>query len=268
VAGRSLLAGLVLLGALALSAWPTVPAGKLEEGSLGGRRIWVYTPPGYDAAAKTPYDLLIAFDGREYVEDIALPAILDALLAEKKAPAFVAVLIDNGTGAPRLADLGNRESFAEFLSGQLIPYVRERWTVTRDPRHTIVAGSSAGGLAAAFVAYRHPEVFGNVLSQSGAFWRGPEASNEPPFEWLTGQYAASPRKDTRFVLEVGSRESAGALGGSAPSILEANRRLRDTLLRKGYDVAYTEVPDGTHSTETWRARLPAMIARMLSAPSP
>ena len=258
----------VLCGVLLVPHTASALAGRVEERSLAGRQIWVYTPEGYDAGRKPGYDLLIVFDGGEYVEDIGLPKILDALLAEKKAPAFVAVLIDNGTGAGRLADLANRESFAVSLSGELLPYARANWNVTRDPRHTIVAGSSAGGLAAAFVAYRHPELFGNVLSQSGAFWRGPEASNEPPFEWLTGQYAASPRKDIRFVLEVGSRESTGALGGLAPSILEANRRLRDTLLRKGYDVVYTEVPDGTHSPETWRARLPAMIARTLSAPSP
>jgi enterochelin esterase-like enzyme len=258
----------IALCALVLPTSPGSPAGRVEERALGTRKMWVYTPPGYDAAAKTPYDLLIVFDGREYAEDIGLPKILDALLAEGKAPAFVAVLIDNGTGAQRLADLGNRESFAAFLSGELLPHVRANWNVTRDPRHAIVAGSSAGGLAAAFVAYRHPELFGNVLSQSGAFWRGPEASNEPPFEWLTGQYAASPRKDLRFVLEVGARESAGALGGAAPSILEANRRLRDALVQKGYRVRYTEVPDGTHSQEIWRARLPAMISQTLSEPSP
>lgn len=36
-------------------------------------------------------------------------------------------------------------------------------------------------------------------------------------------------------------ESRSALGGAAPSILEANRRLRDALRKKGYDVTYAEV---------------------------
>jgi enterochelin esterase family protein len=256
------LSRIALLGALLVPAPHPSPAGRVEERTLENRRIWVYTPPGYEPKATAPYDLLIVFDGREYLEDVALPRILDALLAEKKAPAFVAVMVENFTGAQRLADLGNREYFAEYLSGDLIAYVRDNWNVTRDPHRTIVAGSSAGGLAAAFVAFRHPELFGNVLSQSGAFWRGREASNDPPYEWLTAQYAASPRKDIRFLLEVGERESGGALGGAAPSILEANRRLRDALREKGYRVAYAEVPNGTHSVETWTERLPAAIVEL------
>ena len=135
-----------------------------------------------------------------------------------------------------------------------------------DPRRTIVTGSSAGGLGAAYVAFRRPDLFGNVLSQSGAFWRGNEASNEPPYEWLTSQYAASPRRDIRFLLEVGSRESRGPLGGAAPSILDANRRLRDALTKKGYAVTYAEVPDGVHSPDTWRQRLPAALALLASTP--
>jgi pimeloyl-ACP methyl ester carboxylesterase len=43
-----------------------------------------------------------------------------------------------------------------------------------DPRRVIVTGSSAGGLAAAYVALMRPDLFGNVLSRSGAFWRGAE----------------------------------------------------------------------------------------------
>lgn len=107
-----------------------------------------------------------------------------------------------------------------------------------------------------------PGRFGNVLSQSGAFWRGNEASNDPPYEWLTGQYAASSRKNVRFYLDVGALESRGALGGAAPSILDANRRLRDALRKKGYRITYEEVPGGTHSPESWRRGLPAAIAAL------
>jgi enterochelin esterase family protein len=245
---------------------PNVRAGRVEALAIASRayrrerRLWVYTPPGYSPAAATGYDLLVGFDGGEYIDDIPLPMILDALLADGKAPPFVAVLIDNGTSTARLDDLANRADFAAFLADEVIPWVRQHWKVTRDPRRTIVTGSSAGGLGAAYVAFQRPDLFGNVLSQSGAFWRGNEASNEPPYEWLTSQIAASPRKDIRFLLEVGSRESRGALGGAAPSILEANRHLRDALRKKGYAVAYAEVPDGDHSPATWRQRLPAALA--------
>ena len=265
---------LALLGSSGPKPSPTAvaatspSAGKVGEHRvastiLGGeRRVFVYTPPGYARDAAGEYDLLIVFDGGEYLSEIPLPAMLDALLAERKAPPFVAVLIDNGSGATRLGDLANRFRFAEFLSGEFIEWVRGRWKVTRDPRRTILAGSSAGSLAAAYAAFRRPDLFGNVLSQSGAFWRGDEGSNDPPYEWLTSQYAASPRRNIRFFLEVGALETQGALGGAAPSILEANRRLRDALRKKGYEVTYEEVPGGTHSPESWRRGLPAAIAAL------
>jgi enterochelin esterase family protein len=259
-------------GTASVEAQPSRPAGRIEEQRIASRvlgrerRVWVYTPPGY-AGTKSDHDLLIVFDGEEYLSDIPLPTILDTLLAERKAPAFVAVLIDDESGAARLDDLGNRSKFADFLAGELIDWVRARWRVTRDPSRTIVAGSSAGGLAAAYAAFRHPEVFGNVISQSGAFWRGNEASNEPPWEWLTSQYASAPKKNVRFYLDVGTTESRGALGGAAPSILEANRRLRDVLRKKGYELSYAEVPEGAHSPEFWRLTLPAAIATLASKPA-
>jgi enterochelin esterase-like enzyme len=63
--------------------------------------------------------------------------------------------------------------------------------VTRDPQKSIVGGYSFGGLAAAFVAFRRPDLFGNVLSQSGAFWRGND--KDVKWEWLIGQYEAAPK---------------------------------------------------------------------------
>ena len=71
------------------------------------RTLWIYTPPGYDTHAATPYPLLIAFDGEEYQDTMPLPLVLDTLLAAHKAPAFVAVLMGNSGGAGRNPDLGN-----------------------------------------------------------------------------------------------------------------------------------------------------------------
>jgi len=245
---------------------PDAPAGQVEERMVPSRlygrerRVWVYTPPGYPARAPDGCDLMVAFDGSEYLEQIPLPKILDGLLARGEAGPFVAVLVDNASSAERLADLANHARFADFVSEELVPWARKGWRFRSDARRTIVTGSSAGGLAAAYVAYRRPDVFGNVVSQSGAFWRGDEGSNGPPWEWLTGRIAASPKREIRFWLDVGSKESVAAMGGAAPSILEANRRLREVLQRKGYAVRYAEVENGGHAPEFWRERLPGLIA--------
>ena len=228
------------------------------------RRIWIYTPPGYDPHTATPYPLMVAFDGFEYRDTMPLPLILDTLLAARKAPAFVAVLIDDSASSTRIADLGNAAKMVEFLGRQLIPYVRANWHVTTDPHRVIITGSSAGGLGASYVAFKRPDLFGNVLSQSGAFWRGAEGSNGSPYEWLTTQIAANPKRDVNFFLDVGALEDHPTLGRSGPNFRDASRRFRDALKSKGYQLTYTEVPGGQHAPEYWRKRLPVGIVTLTS----
>jgi enterochelin esterase-like enzyme len=246
-------------------------SGKLEERTLNDssyhreRRIWIYTLAGYDAHRARPYPLIMAFDGAEYRDTMPLPAVLDSLAATRRAPAFVAVLVDDSIGTVRIADLGNAHRMVDFLSRQLLPFVRQHWNVTRDPHRVIVTGSSAGGLGAAYVAFTRPDLFGNVWSQSGALWRGAEASNDPPYEWLTAQVRAAPKKDLHFMLDVGAEEDHPTLGGAGPNFRDANRRLRDALVAKGYSVTYTEVPGGNHGEQWWIPRLPVGIVNLSAA---
>jgi enterochelin esterase-like enzyme len=238
-----------------------------QRGYPRARRVWVYTPPGYSAHDPVPSDLLLAFDGGEYLDAIPLPTILDTLIGAKRMRPTVALLFDDSSSTVRLDDLANHEDFVRFVGGELVPWARARWNVTHEARWSTITGSSAGGLASALIALRRPDLFGNVLSQSGAFWRGAEGSNGPPFEWVTAQAAATPKRDVRFFLDVGSLESHGAMNGTAPSILDANRRLRDTLRAKGYDVTYTEVPNGGHAPEFWRERLPTGLVTLMGVPA-
>jgi enterochelin esterase-like enzyme len=246
-------------------------AKRLESVSLfdsvyrRSRRVWVYTPKGYDPRAATLYPLMVAFDGAEYRDTMPLPLILDTLQATGKAPAFVAILVDNSGGAERLADLANAAKMVEFLGRQLLPYVRARWHVTTDARRVIVTGSSAGGLASAFVAFQRPDLFANVLSQSGAFWRGAEASNGPPYEWLTVEVTRNPKRDIRFFVDVGEAEDHATIGGSGPNFRDANRRFRDALKAKGYSIDYAEIPNGQHAPAYWMTRLPVGIVALTSS---
>ena len=248
----------------------TISRGKLRALTLFDssyrreRKIWVYTPSGYDAHSTTAYPLLVAFDGAEYQETIPLPRVLDSLAAARRAPAFVAVLIDDSSGGERIADLGNAHRMVDFLGRQLVPYVRAHWRVTSDPHRVIITGSSAGGLASSYVALERPDLFGNVLSQSGAFWRGAEASNDAPYEWLATRVAQLPRRDVTFLLDVGALEDHVTLGGSGPNFRDATRRFHDALLAKGYPVTYTEVPGGQHAPQFWTPRLAPDLATLTS----
>lgn len=234
---------------------PDVPAGQLQRETftsklLGNTRlVQVYTPAGYRTDGE-PYELVILFGTQSYTLDVPAPVILDNLLAAKRIRPAVTVLVGSPSWAVRTVELSCNVPFTDFLVAELLPWVRERYHVAADPRRTTIGGFSLGGLAAAFAALRHPEVFGNVLSQSGSFWWGPADDPEP--EWLTRQFVASPKVPVRFYLEVGRYESGPKNDG--PSNLMVNRHLRDVLLAKGYDVTYSEF-SGDHLSTSWRETL-------------
>jgi len=234
-----------------------VAAGKLVEEHIQSkilknqRRAWIYTPAGYDPKRATPYPVLICFDGWVYTQPdrVPTPAILDNLIAEKKIPPMLAVFIDQSPQPQRNIELSNNQPFLDFVADELLPQMRQRWRATTDPAKIVLGGSSAGGLASLFFAFRRPDVFGNVLAQSAALWPGATRDN-PVHEWLIHQYEGSPRLPIRFVLQVGVLET-GTTPLNGPSILSSNRRLRDVLTAKGYELHYHEIAGG-HEPLNWR----------------
>jgi enterochelin esterase family protein len=232
-----------------------VPRGKLESEQVASkilnarRTARVYTPAGHDPKAPEPYALLVCFDGPVYSspDQVPTPTVLDNLIARGKIPPVVAVFV--AQSADRNAELCNNRPFVDFLADELLPDVRRKFHATADPARTVVCGSSAGGLGGAFAAFARPDVFGNVLSQSGAFWPG-ERRGDADREWLTRQFESSAKRPARFVLQVGVMERHPT-PSNGPSILQTNRHLRDVLTAKGYEVHYSEIAGG-HEPLSWR----------------
>jgi enterochelin esterase family protein len=123
----------------------------------------------------------------------------------------------------------------------------------------LIAGASYGGLAAAWVAYKHPELFGLVYSQSGSFWWSPRNGGDNEPEWLTRQIARGPHKPVRFHLEAGLFETGRA---DTAGILETTRHLRDVLTAKGYDVSHREYA-ACHDNAHWRVSMATALMTLL-----
>lgn len=252
-------------------ARPKVPAGLVQRNqftskALGNERpIWIYTPHN-DTANKKPYGLLVLSDGGLYVNSARVATTLDNLIAAGLIPPLVGVMVDN---PDRGRELSCSSEYADFLAQEIVPWARVNYHVTDRPEQTIIGGVSLGGLAAAFIGFKHPEVFGNVLSQSGSFWWKPDS--EKDWEWLTRQFAASARLPLRFSFEAGLMENnTGGPRGRPfpPPLLVANRNLRDTLQSKGYSVHYTEF-NGNHTLFNWRGTLAShLIALVGLKPAP
>jgi enterochelin esterase family protein len=243
-----------------------VPRGTVEhcryrsERLADERDLWVYLPPA------PPEGLLVVFDGRSYTTVIPTPTILDNLLAAGHIPPLAAVLLQSPGDSEveqrkaRTWELSCNPDFADFLADELLPWVRQNFGVPTPQELTLTAGSSLGGLAAVYAAYRRPEVFGRALSLSGSFWWKPESGTDTAmateedeeWEWLTRQLVAAERLPVRFYVNVGILETDAPAG--MPSQVTANRHLRDVLLARGHQVHYAEYA-GQHDYACWRGTL-------------
>ena len=243
-------------------AEPVVESLSIDDTTFGLKRpVWLYKSPGTTGSTKGRYNLFV-FLQSEYVHELAVPATLQKLVADGVIPPTIAVVLDTSTERPN--DIANRAKFDRFVTANLLPWMRSKLGPLPEPKNVVIVGFSVGGLNATYIAYRHPDVFGNVLAQSGAFWRGNEGSNDPP-EWLTNEFRSKPRLPLRFYLEVGNGETRSAPNGVV--FIEASRHLRDVLIAKGYVVQYTEVPRNIHDPDHLRPWLPAGIV-YLSKPAP
>jgi enterochelin esterase-like enzyme len=241
---------------------PTLPAGMIEKFRLRSERLHnerslsVYTPGGYRAGA-VPQALLVVFDEGAYLNEVPTPTILDNLIAASRIPPTVGVFVGNPDQETRTRELTPNREFPEFLARELLPWIRARYTITSDRRLVIVAGSSFGGLAATYAALSHPEIFGNVLCQSGDFSWAPDhihamgrmADATTETGWLAKQFIRSPRLPIRFYLDAGTFEADQV--GTGGNVLETSRHMRDVLLAKGYDVHYQQFVGG-HDYLSWR----------------
>ncbi len=253
------------LGKQAGNATGTLETFPLDSKILGNHRtLRIYLPPGYRANTHD-YGLLLAYDGNQYTTAIPTPTILDSMIAAHRIRPVVAVFLES---PDRDVEFPPNDSFQKFVSSELVPQLRAHYRISRDPRRNAVLGSSYGGLAATYTAFTHPELFGNVVSQSGSYaWSPPSLSPPTPSAtptpprginadsgWLIKRIAAAPHEKIRFYLDAGIWEGS--------TMLLSNRLLQSVLAGKGYDVVYSEA-DGTHSSFYWMLRLPAGLEAVL-----
>lgn len=245
-----------------IAASRDVPKGTLHAQQFSSRllnnqrTVTVYRPPDY-ANQHSPYPLLIVFDLEAYTLSVPTPTILNNLIAAGRIAPCVALLVGNAAGA-RPRELACNASFADFMTQELLPWLRQGHRVADDPRQVVAAGSSLGGLCAAYLAWRHPDMVGNAICQSASLNWSPEETRskfDPAVEgeWLTRQFAIAPRREIRFALEAGLWET----------VRIETRHLRDVLQAKGYDVARYSEYNGAHDYLNWRGSLADNLMALL-----
>lgn len=214
---RYKLAGRMLLG------------GEEHALELFQRQVTLYQPP-----VSEPVPLLVVFDGEDYLRRVRLPVILDNMINQKRIRPLALAMVANG-GKNRILEYACSDVTLGFLRDSLIPLARKELklvNIDNIPGTYGVLGASMGGLMAFYCGLRLPEIFGNVLSQSGSLYHGFVVDT------LLSQGIGM---ETRIWMDVGRFEF----------LLNINRQVHATLVEKGYSVTYQEYNAG-HNYTAWR----------------
>jgi enterochelin esterase family protein len=218
------------------------------------RDYYVYTPPGYDPAAKMTYPVFYLLHG--YSDDASgwtavgrANVIFDNLIAQGKAKPMI-VVMPLGYGTMEIITLGwgawshtdvrdkNFSRFREALLTEVMPKVESEYHVIKDRKSRAIAGLSMGGSESLLTGLNNIDKFAYV----GAFSAGglPE-----PFD---KDFASldSKANDQLKLLWIAC--------GTEDRLITANRNLREWLKQKGIQHTDIETP-GMHTWMVWRRNL-------------
>jgi enterochelin esterase family protein len=200
---------------------------------VGGKRpVWLYQPHTHD-----PVPLVVVWDGGDYYRRGRLTQIVDNLIAQRRISPIALALVESG-GPARVVEYACSDATIGFVMECVLPLAAERLRlldVRTSPGAYGVLGASMGGLMALYLGLRLPQVFGHVLSQSGAFWSGPQ-------QWVaTDLVRDGAVRPLKIWMDAGRYEW----------LLPGNRDMHALLTARGYDAAYREFSGG-HNYPSWR----------------
>lgn len=166
------------------------------------------------------------------------------------------LLIDSLDRERRARDLPDPERSTGLL-GDALHSARAAVGAVWSAADVIVAGQSFGGLAAAEIVLRRPDLAARGIAQSGSYWFG---SDEAPgtgrghlLRWLEGVAAGGPEQlSGKLIVQVGAEEGA---------MLEGSAQLVE-LLRPTQVVFAHEIWQGGHDYAWWRHGLSTALDRL------
>src|SRR6266542_1333709 len=221
------------------------------------RRIAVFVPAQYVAGAAAPF--IVGADG----PDQLLFTVLNNLIAQKRVPVMVAVLIGNGSGDAQGSQRGLEYDtmsgrYAEFVETEVLPLVEKQCNVklTKDPDGRATMGGSSGGSAALIMAWYHPELYHRVLTYSGTYvnQQWPPSADTPHGAWEFHERLIpnSPVKPIRIWMEVGDRDllNPNVMRDNMHDWVLANENMARALAAKGYHYEFVFARNAGHTDRT------------------
>lgn len=166
------------------------PALRNRLGDAMERPVLVYLPPGYHvAAARYPVVYLLhAFGappetwlgGERSYEGMNVAAVMDSLIAAGEVPPMLLVMPDavTGLGGSWYASSPVSGDWEQFIAGDLVRQVDQRFRTIANRSGRGIAGQSMGAYGALRIAMRHSTVFSAVAAISPLLAEDPNPLGE------------------------------------------------------------------------------------------
>lgn len=226
------------------------------------RRMFVYTPPGYENGTdKYPVFYLLHGGGGDEEAWTTLgrtPWILDNLIAANQAKPMI-VVMTNGNARSAAApgeepfSAGNparspgqpgMPSFEESLVKDVIPYIEQNYRTLTDKNSRAIAGLSMGGMHTQNITNANPDLFGYIGVMSMGLMRNPRDGNFNPENYKKQLLAIQEKGVNLYWIACGKEDF---LFQSVTDL----RRFYDEI---GFSYVYRESTGG-HTWPNWRIYL-------------
>lgn len=157
----------------------SIPQGTILKDSIQSnimghtRTLHIYLPHGYESMENL--STVFFHDGTYYVQQAAIPRILDKLIAQQKIEPLIAVFDDP---VIRGKEYRGDPDYRNYLKTELLPYIDGTFKTVANPNHRAIIGGSRGGLSALYVSHGL-----DVFSKCGAF--SPAIHPKPVEEFIS-----------------------------------------------------------------------------------
>ncbi|MBQ4600037.1 MAG: alpha/beta hydrolase [Oscillospiraceae bacterium] len=229
------------------------------------RRAYIYLPDSYEKDPKKRYPVMYMFDGHNVFFDS------DATYGKswgmnkymkKSGKQLIIVAVEcNHEGNSRLQEYspvsfdnatlgkikGKGRIYMNWLVKTLKPYIDANYRTLPRREHTIIAGSSMGGLMALYGATAYNHVFQRAACLSPSIWVSPGGILE-----LIAK--ARIKNDTCIYMDYGSEEMFNHAANGEALISTSH-----LLLTKRVNLALRVVPGGNHSEASWEKQIPVFM---------
>lgn len=231
------------------------------------RRVFVYTPAGYDREPAKRYPVLYLQHGsgeseRAWTEQGRAGIILDNLIAERKAEEMIVVMEQGyavrAGSVPGPGARGN-EGFEPLVVNDLVPMIDcvYRTIATREAR--AIAGLSMGGGQAVRIGLGHPALFGSVAAMSGGV---AGRLNDPP----TAPRAEGIAKALADPAAFNAKVRLFWIGcGRQDGGFSRTKDTHEALEKAGVKHVWFET-EGAHEWQVWRKSLHDLAPRLFRTP--